>query len=163
MPKAQKKDAKREEKRLRQIVYYIASRFPNNLSRTRLMKLVYLIDYKAKYESKLNRKITNLSYDFYHYGPFSLKLIQEVEAMDGHELVESEIVTPDGRVVNIISRGLKPREGINQKLDLFSGEEQGLIKEVVDEFGQKGFEELIKYVYDTEPIKSNVRGTPNVL
>ena len=72
--------------KLRDIIYYLVSKLGYIESRTKLVKLIYLADVKAKRE--LNRTISGVNYVYHFYGPYSPKIIEKALEMDGEEIKE---------------------------------------------------------------------------
>jgi hypothetical protein len=147
-------------KREKELILFLSQVVPGGITRTRLLKLLYLIDYYSK--EKLKKKITNFSYDYYYYGPYSEQYILLLDVMKSEELLETTTITNDGNLiysygpVNKISKDYS-------SLKLFNTSEKEIIKSVINDFARLHFNNLLEKVYNTEPIKENKFGTKNVL
>lgn len=76
------------EPELSAIIAYIVARARDRqitLNRTRLVKLLYLLDVERIRSQR--EAITGLNWVFFHYGPYAFELIDTLEHMEGSELV----------------------------------------------------------------------------
>jgi hypothetical protein len=75
---------------LRSLIAYIVAQARDRgitLNRTKLVKLLYLIDVERVRGRR--EPLTGLEWVFFHYGPYAFELINTLEAMEGTELVAS--------------------------------------------------------------------------
>lgn len=109
---------------------------------TRLMKLVYLVDWLyARYSEEPS--FTHARWKYHYYGPYA-KEIQELMEVEEKEL-------EDGRVF----KKVKTVEGNVEFLD-------DLVKKIADyvvkEFGDYPLDELLELVYSTPPMRKAEQG-----
>jgi len=129
---------------VRSIVLYLIARYcrvaGKGITRTRLMKLLFLVDYM--YWKRCGRKLTNLEWRMYLFGPFSrevLGILDELE--DGGKAVVKEI-----------ERGVYLYKAYEEPANL-SEAVKSLVDEVVEKFGKLSLDELLNYVYSLDEVK----------
>lgn len=137
---------------VRALIAYIVARARDRgitLNRTRLVKLLYLVDV----ERVRGRRdpLTALPWIFFHYGPYAYQLIDTLDAMEGSDLV----ATPWHESVLYRAAPNAP-DG-----DDWNAGTKALVDRVVDRFGPLDTNELLDYVYfHTGPMVDAVRGQP---
>jgi hypothetical protein len=77
---------------LRDIVAYLCDRYPypNELSNARLTKMIYLADWKSAIERE--EQLTNLSWEFSHYGPYVPNVIRLARSEKDFEVKLGETI-----------------------------------------------------------------------
>jgi|Deesub1362A_J573_1020465.scaffolds.fasta_scaffold01370_22 uncharacterized phage-associated protein len=139
------------KRKLQMVIYYLVKKLGPNLTRTKLVKLLFLIDYIAKKGKKygIGRSITGTKYYYYHYGPFSREIIDTLREMQGYEIVETDIGRPEEfSSYYIYMEGYRPRIKID-----FPPEEQKIIDLVCDKYGYYSLNDLLEIVYSLEEMK----------
>lgn len=65
--------------KLRNVLLYIVKNYPygDDLTKTRITKLVYLIDWE--YTKKYGKQMTEISWYFDHYGPYVSDVLDEAD------------------------------------------------------------------------------------
>lgn len=129
-----------------QLIAYLIQSQPG-LSITSLMKLPYLIDLVAM--KKLNRKITNISFKRYFYGPFSQTIYEIVEWLLENNLIEASVKYTIDNEYQVYS----PTDLLTVDLSGFDQQEQDIINQSLDELGGYGAKILAQIAYATEPMK----------
>lgn len=125
---------------LADVIRYIVSNFSGeNLTRTKLVKLVFLADAQAN--EILNTKITDTTYVNYHYGPYSDEIVDTVKELDGDFLKENTGVGSRGKFY------------IYEPIKSYSGEEltnaeKSLINNIINEWSEQDTESMVKEVYE---------------
>jgi hypothetical protein len=126
----------------RDVVAYLSVNYPpeHGLSKTRLMRMVYLADWRGAWT--LGRQITHLHWTFGDFGPFSSELIKVLQTPE-FEITSTE--NEYGNPKNLVSfRGdpasiaLKP--------------EEALILDFVIEASRLDWKEFTELVYSTFPL-----------
>lgn len=136
----------------RALIRYIVDRARDRgvtLNRTKLVKLLYLIDVERI--SSRRDPLTGFQWVFYHYGPYAFTLIDTLGEMEGTTLVAS-----------------KYGDGIFYRaaLDAPDGSDwpaatKSTVDHVVDEYGGMELNELLDHVYfHTGPMIDAQRGQP---
>lgn len=131
------------------LIAYICHNYPHSreLSKARLTKIIYLIDWKSC--QKNGRQITEISWYFDNYGPYVEDVVQA--ARDSIFLgVEQEINfygTPKERIY-LKDKSYLPEIGVKEK---------SIINEVFEETKKLYWDDFIKHVYNTFPIKNSKR------
>ncbi|RZM80366.1 hypothetical protein C3B51_12465 [Pseudoalteromonas rubra] len=132
------------------IIKYILLNYPHKdeLSASRLTKMLYLVDWKSSLDS--NRQITNANWFFNHYGPYVEDFI-EMARLD-RDIVIEEATTFYG--------GYKQMLRLEQysSNDIYIGVfERGVVDFVISATKDKHYDEFIQLVYSTYPVVSSQR------
>jgi hypothetical protein len=136
---------------LRALVAYIVARARSRdctLTRTKLVKLLYLIDVE-RVRSRRD-PLTGLEWVFYHYGPYAFELINTLDEMEsGPGLVASPYYDS---ILYRAAPGAPDGENWNAAT-------KNLVDNVIDEYASRGLNELLDYVYfQTGPMVGAQRG-----
>jgi hypothetical protein len=138
-------------KNILNIVIYIFRNYPKveELSKPRLVKLIYLIDWKHTIDN--DRQATSINWYFNHYGPYVDTVI--------------DLIKENEKVFNVQST-INSYGGVSDKIKLVSTEEVTIdesIKKsadfIIDNTADKNWTEFINLVYSTYPIKTNSKYT----
>lgn len=136
-------------KNLEKLIRYILLNYPNlnELSKPRLVKLIYLIDWKFTIEN--GSQFTDIRWVYNHYGPYVkdvINLMKEKKAVFNVESYQNSY------------------EGITDKFTLVDKTEILLdenLKKIADKFITLTYKltwtEFINLVYSSYPIKSNLK------
>lgn len=136
-------------KNLEELIRYIILHYPNpnELSKPRLVKLIYLIDWKYTIETGF--QYTQIRWIYNHYGPYVNDVINLMKK-------KKTIFKVDSYQNNY--------EGITDKFSLIDETEillENNIKEIADKFIEYTYKltwtEFINLVYSSFPIKSNLK------
>jgi len=146
-----------KEEKLKAVIFYIVRRLPYNTTRTKLVKLLYLID--LYYAKSKKRSLTGLTYRSYYFGPYSGQIINAINKLKGYEIEEYSNISLDGREYYLYRPGMNPRWEAPPTLKY---EEERAIDKVISEHGNKSLDEILKYVYNTAPYKNCKKGRPIV-
>ena len=140
------------ENKLRSIVRYIVKNYPypDELTKTRITKLVYLIDWENI--KKNNKQITDINWYFDHYGPYVSDVLDEADK-DDCVRIESTI-SNFGTIKYIVRPKIDKTELIYSNL---TDEEISIIDKVIQDTKSFSWNKFIDYVYSTEPIKESNR------
>ena len=136
------------DKKLRSIVSYIVKNYPypDELTKTRITKLVYLIDWEnIKREDK---QITNINWYFDHYGPYVSDVLDEA---DEDSCIKVEITTSNFGTLKYIVKSKIDKNELSYS-DL-TEDEISVIDSVMEKTKYFSWNKFIDYVYSTEPIK----------
>lgn len=133
---------------IKQVMASAKEQAVNTPTKTRLIKLLYLVE--VEYCKHYQKRLTNLKWQFYHYGPYS----SEIEPILG---------SPDIEEVPFALKGGK--SGSQYKLaddevtEYVPWEIKRLVDEIVKAWGDVDLNKLLDHVYfDTEPMKNALRG-----
>lgn len=140
------------ENKLRSIVRYIVKNYPypDELTKTRITKLVYLIDWENI--KKNNKQITNINWYFDHYGPYVSDVLDEA---DKDDCIRVESTTSNFGTIKYIVR---PKIDKTELLyDNLTDDEISIIEKVIQDTKSFSWNKFIDYVYSTEPIKESDR------
>lgn len=145
--------------KLDQAIIYLVNKLCN-LTRTKLVKLLYLAD--IAHYSRTKKSLTKVTYCSYYYGPFSEKIIESIEKLSPYEIEEFYRTSKDGREYYTYTSGTNPRIMI---LNL-TQEEKRTLDKVITTYGAMNLDDLLKYVYCTPQYRKSRKGetisiTPN--
>ena len=133
------------------LIRYILLNYPNigELSKPRLVKLIYLIDWKYTIEN--GKQFTNINWYFNHYGPYVNDIIDLMRAQTDVFQVKSYI---------------NQYEGITDKFELIDKSPVTLtpdVKSITDLFIDYTYKltwsNFISLVYSSYPIKTSLKYT----
>ncbi len=139
-----------DERRAKALLAYIASK--TDVGKTKLMKLVYLMDFEM-YE-KSGRAITNDTYENWPLGPVptnTWKKLSEGFATDVLNVKKEE--TAVGTYLRYTSK--KPLETLQKE---FSPDELEVIDRVLNEYGEMGQQKLVELVHEELPYLLTTKG-----
>lgn len=136
--------------KLLNIILYIVKYYPYEdvLTKTRLTKLIYLIDWESIL--KYGKQMTNISWYFDHFGPYVPDVMDEANNSDELYVVSER--SNFGTEKYIIKS--KENKDLIQINDL-TKEDIEIIDKVINETKSLNWNEFINYVYDTKPIKNS--------
>lgn len=134
--------------KLRNVLLYIVKNYPygDDLTKTRITKLVYLIDWE--YTKKYGEQLTEISWYFDHYGPYVSDVLDEAD--------EDETVSIQSTFSNFgtIKYIVKPKYGKeNIHYEGLTESEIDVINKVFEDTKLLSWNQFINYVYETPPIK----------
>jgi uncharacterized phage-associated protein len=140
-----------ENKKLKMAIYYLVKNLGTRLTKTKLMKLLFISDYIAKNGKRLGigKSITGIRYIYYHYGPFSFEVYPSIEEMDGHEIEEIDLSdeSEHGSLFTYqLGRGSPPNVE-------FNNDEKRILDFVVQRYGYLSLGELLTIVYESKVMK----------
>jgi hypothetical protein len=135
---------------LRSLVAYIVARARDRgvtLNRTKLVKLLYLIDVERVRGRR--EPLTGLDWVFFHYGPYAFELIDTLETMEGNELV----VSPwHDSVLYRAAPGAPDGDDWNAST-------RSTVDRILDRWAPRDLNEVLDYVYfHTGPMVEAQRG-----
>ncbi|MDU1029649.1 Panacea domain-containing protein [Peptoniphilus rhinitidis] len=136
--------------KLRNVLLYIVKNYPygDDLTKTRITKLVYLIDWE--YTKKYGKQMTEISWYFDHYGPYVSDVLDEA---DEDKTVSIQSTLSNFGTIKYIVRPKYDKELIHyEDLDVSEIE---VINEVFENTKMLSWNQFINYVYDTPPIKES--------
>lgn len=133
---------------IKQIIISAKEQEINVSAKTRLIKLLYLIE--IEYYKHYQKRLTDLKWQFYHYGPYASE-------------IESILDSPDIEEIPFVLKGGKSGSQYdfteNEIKAYVSSEIKRLIDYIVKDWGETDLNKLLDYVYfETEPMKDAKRG-----
>lgn len=123
--------------------------YPDELSKARINKIIYLIDWKFVLEH--GRQMTYITWKFNHYGPYVDDIIEEINNDKRFDVVSA--VTFYGNQKNIIK--LANLENFTEPTE----KEKKVIDFVIEKTKKFYWNDFIKLVYSTYPIISQEKGS----
>jgi len=119
---------------LSDIVLYLVSRFPRGAGRTRIMKLLFLVDAEARKE--LGRPVTGVEWRRWLYGPFSREVLEVLDEL----VIEGRLASDPGPETRYKALDEPPE---------LPGEVRRIVDRVVGEYGFLPLRELLRRVYES--------------
>lgn len=139
---------------VRKLLLYIIDQLQDmeaQISTIRLVKLLYLVD--LEYYIHHRKTLTEIDWVYHYYGPYFFAL---------DDILRSASIDLDAREVETTSgKGFTFRIFDGQdisKLVEYATEQQ--INRIIKKWALEDTATILKFVYDTPPIKSGIRGTP---
>lgn len=136
---------------LNEVIGYIVIHYPkpSQLSKARLNKVLYLIDWKSVLKN--NQQMTKIDWIYNHYGPY----VDEVETsiiFDERFVIEktTNIYGKEKSIVKIKD---------NAEFQEPNKKEKKIIDFIIEKTNRYNFTEFIKLVYSTYPIISQPQGS----
>ncbi|ENK2082238.1 SocA family protein [Vibrio alginolyticus] len=136
--------------KIKDVTAYICAKYPykNELSKARVTKLVYLVDWKSA--QKYRKQMTKIQWYFHNFGPYVDAVIDSAAKDSRFDIKSSSTMYGDSKTLLSVDESKNYRKGLSQ-------DEMVLIDDVIDETKDLYWDSFIKHVYDTYPIKSSDR------
>lgn len=122
--------------------------YPDDLTKTRITKLVYLVDWENF--KKYGNQMTSIEWFFDHYGPYVSDVLDEADE-DKNISIKSTI-SNFGTVKYIVKPKKEKKELIYDDL---TENDMNIIDKVIKDTKDYYWNEFINYVYETAPIKNS--------
>jgi hypothetical protein len=114
------------------------------VGKTQLVKYLYLVE--LDYFKDYKKRLTDLEWIFYHYGPYAFELESVLESK---EFSVQVVLLPNERSY----KRFAVAEAIPAYKDIVDTKVSLIIKRIVGQWGNKQLQELLDYVYfETEPM-----------
>ncbi len=138
--------------KLKNTILYVIKYYPyeDNLTQTRLIALLYLIDWENMLQYK--KQLTNISWYFEHYGPYSSDIMNEI---NNHNDLCVEPTKSNFGTEKYLIKSKKD----NLKITDLTKEDIDIINKVINDTKLLTWNELMTYVYNTKPIKNTKKYT----
>jgi hypothetical protein len=137
--------------KLLSIIKYILSNYPHpdELSASRLTKMVYLADWKEAINN--GKQLTNIVWFFNHHGPYNDEILQEAKKDKDINIT----------IKNNMFGGKKTHIEIcnNSKTTDLDEEDYRLLDFVINATKDKNYTDFIKLIYSTYPVISSEKYT----
>jgi hypothetical protein len=134
---------------LRDVVVYLCKHYPHpqELSKARLTKMVYLADWRSALSE--DHQITNITWEFNHYGPY-VRDVEQVARQD-----------PDLTLTTTVSYYGAPKDLIAVRPDVreprLSEEEREILDYVISNTKTLYWSDFINLVYSTYPVRESAK------
>jgi len=137
-----------KNKSIENILHYILNEYPypNELTKTRITKMVYLVDWYSALE--FQEQFSGIKWYFDHYGPYVSDVMDVAD--EDKDVRIKETVSAYGGVKYIVEPKNK-----NRKLNVDLNEkEMSIIDKVIKDTEDLSWNKFIDFVYSTAPIKN---------
>ena len=137
------------ENKLKDVLSYIVKNYPysDDLTKTRTTKLVYLVDWE--YTKKYGHQLTNIKWFFDHYGPYVSDVLDEA---DKDRTISIKKTKSNFGTVKYM---VMPKFTKNDIVYSLTTDEIEIINDVIKKTKLLSWNQFIRYVYDTSPIKNS--------
>ncbi|ERL25940.1 MULTISPECIES: Panacea domain-containing protein [unclassified Leptotrichia] len=137
------------ENKLKDVLSYIVKNYPysDDLTKTRTTKLVYLVDWE--YIKKYGRQLTSIEWFFDHYGPYVSDVLDEADK--DRRISIKKTKSNFGTVKYMVM----PKFTKNDIVYSLTTDEIEVIDDVIEKTKLLSWNQFIRYVYDTSPIKNS--------
>lgn len=132
--------SEREHDILQNLIVYLAFKVPS-LSEAKLNKLIFLADFY--HYTKHGKRITNVPFLHYNYGPWSSVVARAAMENDGNQIRLENVTTPKKGEILLIKANVDKTQ-VN-----LSKEYLDTLKEVIKDWGEKSLPEIVDYVKRT--------------
>lgn len=138
--------------KLRDLIRYIVEQYQgSSLTRTKLMKLLYIADREA--QAEFDEKISDTTYIRYYYGPYSEEAMNAVESLSAKEIRERRGRSSKGDFyIYESTKDTKSVEALEPK-------EKALISHILDGYDEMDTEELVEQVYEEDDLEDVAKYT----
>ena len=132
--------------KLRDIIRYILIKYPYpfDLNKTRLTKLVYLIDWKTAQKQK--NVSSGINWYFDNYGPYVPDVMKEAVS-DEHIIIDEGLSNYGGTRYTFQIKDLNLNDII-----YLDEQEREIIDDVIESTKDLSFNNFINYIYNTPPV-----------
>lgn len=139
---------------LRDVAAYLCDKYPHpkELSNARLTKMVYLADWKSAIERGV--QLTDLSWEFSHYGPYVPDVIRLARSEEDFEVEQGKTVY--GEQKQLVRHDAAPGT-LTADYPSLEREDKDLLDFVIRSVQDKSFTEFVKLVYSTYPVVTRER------
>ena len=137
--------------KLEEVVRYICKKYPHpeELSKARITKLVYLADWEA---CKSNgSQITEIKWYFHNFGPYVDDVVESARESYYLHVIETENFYGEKKEVVTVSN-----DAPTPTLDKFSAD---ILNKVIRQTKNLYWNKFIEYVYNTPPVANSERHT----
>ena len=137
------------ENKLKDVLSYIVKNYPysDDLTKTRTTKLVYLVDWE--YIKKYGRQLTSIEWFFDHYGPYVSDVLDEA---DKDRTISIKKTKSNFGTVKYM---VMPKFTKNDIVYSLTADEIEVIDDVIEKTKLLSWNQFIRYVYETSPIKNS--------
>jgi uncharacterized phage-associated protein len=137
---------------LENCIIYLVDNLQGELTRTKLVKLLFLAD--LNYYRQKGGSLTEVTYYSYFYGPFSEKIMEAINNLNGFEIEEHCGINPEGKEYYTYAIGKNPR---CSEIELVP-EGKDVLDSIINQFGYMPLNDLLDYVYKSEPYRKCKKG-----
>lgn len=137
--------------RIEDAILYICKKYPipDELSKARLTKLIYLADWESCRKTK--KQLTGIRWYFNNFGPYVDDVVDAAKRSKFLDVIETANFYGDRKEM-ICAK-------VNAPFPILEKEEIDILDYVIDETRRLYWNDFIKYVYNTAPIVGSDRYT----
>lgn len=139
-------------KNLKELIEYIISNYPQptELSKPRLVKLIYLIDWKNSID--YGKQVTDIKWYFNHYGPY----VEDVINLMKNDTETFEVISYENPYSGGITDKFKLKKNVRPNLDSSTLKSADFI---IKNTFRMNWSQFISLVYSSYPVKKGEKYT----
>lgn len=134
-------------KNLKETILFFFDKVAYQLTPTKLVKLIYLVDRKAKLD--IGESITGLTYKRYVYGPYNEDIIDTLDSLTEQRIIDKKVFVSKRGNSKIYNYDFN--KDVN--LSSISEDEEDIIKEIITDYADKRTREIVDIVYKLEEVQ----------
>lgn len=137
------------------LIAYIIEHLSGKITKTQLVKLAYLADLEST--KFTNSQVSDIQWLRYHYGPYDKHLDERLGFLQQNGFIEikqqNKVSDPDKTyfIFNYTGKSVDPN---------LEPVKKDIVDTIIKQFGSFTLNSLLKYVYDTEPMKGAKKDEP---
>ena len=136
-----------------QLLNYIIQNLSGKITKTQLIKLVYLMDLESVRFT--GTQISNIKWKFHHYGPYDENLDGRLKKLEKNSTIVVQQKSKKDHPDDIYF--LYQYTGKKIKYE-FEPMKKQIIDTILSQYGSFTLDALLKYVYETEPMRKAKKG-----
>lgn len=136
------------------LIYYLVEKLSGVLTRTKLVKLLYLIDLESY--KKRERKISEFEWFFHNHGPYPTTDFQKnIDSLVEKGLIKENKQKLSGKDGHYYLYEILKSE----EIDPFEDDDEKLIaNQILVDYGSYSLDRLLDYVYHSSPFEGTNKG-----
>lgn len=136
-----------------QIIAYIVEKLSGKVTKTQLLKLIYLADFESvKYSGN---QLSEIKWFYHHYGPYDKSLDKRLQLLEKEKFIKVEQKNKKSHPDEIYFVYQATDKRINND---FSPVQKDILETIINQFGSFTLSSLLDYVYHTSPMQGAVKG-----
>ena len=136
-----------------QLIDYIIQNLSGKITKTQLVKLIYLVDLESVRFT--GTQASDIKWKFHHYGPYDENLDGRLKKLEKNSIITVQQKSKKDHPDDIYF--LYQHTGKEMKYE-FEPMKKQIIDTILSQYGSFTLDALLKYVYETEPMRKSKRG-----
>jgi uncharacterized protein YwgA len=136
-----------------QLIDYIIQHLSGKITKTQLVKLMYLTDLESVRFT--GSQASDIRWKFHHYGPYDENLDNRLKHLEKGGTITVQQKNKKDHPDDIYFLYRHTGKEISYE---FEPTKKQIVDTILDQYGSFTLDALLKYVYDTEPVRKTKRG-----
>ena len=137
-------------------ILYKLRKIRPTIGRTRVVKLLYLSDLISS--ARTGKKITNIKYQYYFYGPYSNDIIEELDMLVDKKIIKDYTFHTNSGIAHDYRLNDEMEEKVKDDVQKVDERQREIIDEVIKKYDGMRLDKLLDLVYSTKPMKEHAPG-----